>query len=51
MPYNYLLIVSAFLFLIIFVMFGVAFLNFLELRILGCIHICMDPNIDRYFPS
>ena len=42
-------IVSDFLLLIVFVIIGVAFLNLLERRILGYIHIRAGPNIDQYF--
>jgi len=48
---NSLLIVSTSLFLIIFVVVGVAFLNLLERGILGYICIRTDPNIDQYFES
>jgi len=48
---NSLLIVSVFLLLIIFVLFGVAFLNLLGHRILGYIHIRMGSNTDHYFQS
>ena len=48
---NSLLIFSSFLFLIIFVIVGLAFLNLLEHGILGYIQLPAGPNIDHYFQS
>jgi len=48
---NSLLILSGFLFLIIFFIVGVAFLNLLEHGVLGYIQIRAGPNIYQYFQS